>query len=65
MANKRFTLTIGPAAQKQLAKLARKLSLETSTAWDSQEVLKRCANIGLTHSMGAYYPKEKAAAIEG
>jgi hypothetical protein len=60
---KRFTLTSGPVAQKQLAKLARKLSLETSTPWTAQDVLIRCANIGLTHSMGAYFPKEKAADI--
>lgn len=61
---KRMTLTVGPIAQKQLAKLARKLSLETHTPWDSQEVLKRCANIGLTHSMGAYFPKDKATSID-
>lgn len=62
--SKRYTLTAGPVAQKQLAKLARKLSLETHTPWDVQEVLKRCVNIGLTHSMAAYYPNEKAASIE-
>jgi hypothetical protein len=61
---KRYTLSTGPLCQKQLAKLARKLSLETHTPWTAQDVVKRCVQIGLTHSMGAYYPSEKPASID-
>lgn len=60
---KRFTITSGPDAQKALVKIARKLSIETNTGWDSQEVLERLINIGLTHTMTAYFPGAKAVSI--
>lgn len=53
---KRLTLTLDTETQGKLTRLARKLSLETSTPWDSQESAVRCFNIGLTHSMDHYYP---------
>lgn len=60
---KRFTITTGPDFQKVLAKLARKLSLETSSPWDSQDVIVRMIQIGANHSVASYYPKDKVPAI--
>jgi hypothetical protein len=51
---KRITLRLDDQNQKLVVKLARKLSLETSTGWTSQEVVDRCFRMGLTASVGHY-----------
>lgn len=61
---KRFTLTVGRQSQKELTRIARKLSLETNTAWDVQAAIVSCVNIGLRETMGRLYPNTKVPTID-